>query len=795
MSDAPSSGEVVKSPTRREKLASMNGVGTNRSATNPFVAEVKDFGINGQTRRTIPTRNGEVADFSDHEHCELAVEARKESLHALKKKAVSTLRRYKATASMVKKWEDPEAGDSMFVEAMHSAAVIQEHYRAVVIGNRARAKYKIMLKYKNAVRDMCGYIIFLFFIVVTVIMRTAPHSVYMLQKNLKDVIVDEEFLPSDSHIRKSFTDIASEDELWQYLEGPLIRNMFPPSCYQSVGEELSSCIGKVHRSTYLTGGIRLRQIRGAKMDSKFCASRSPVSLIKYGKTPDCYEQYDIWYSSMTGSGKLTFWNSREDLGEYPRTPDIVVKNDSVSEVKALGIENCFKYSYNKKTVGSFFLGSDEYAQYPSSIGYTCELKVENGQKVPHIIAALKKNEWFDDTTRGLFVEMTMYNPSLGILTAAQLILEFPVTGGILSSYSFDSATLLQARTLLETLVCELSQLVVSYLCLAYLVVEYTEVKSLGFSAYFGQLWNYFDLVGYFSLLIGHTLIVYLRFIEWDLLERNVESAQDNSLVEYVVFANGLNWTFSFVLIVCTIKVFKYMQASPNLSILIETVKEAADTLGYFVIILVVLTFGFALAFFVTFSTHSYEFRTVSQAFWTLFSTLVGRVPNYADLYAGNRVMAPMLFFLYMFLVAVVAFSMFLTIISDEYLQVKERVTQKMEDDEIDMLMHRIRHSIGVVKHSIVNCLGGKSRFRRRFLMKCLRVVDKRTQKQARRLSSITAGPPSNHVSISAADHTTKHGNWRKTERLSGLFRKSKRSLNKYKRDLDVQCAEPSGDLR
>ena len=105
---------------------------------------------------------------------------------------------------MAENWEDPKAGDSMFVEAMHSAEIIQEHYRAVVIGKKARAKYRIMLKYKNAVRDMCGYIVFLFFIVLTVIMRTAPHSVYMLQKNLKDLIVDEEFLPSDSHIYDSY---------------------------------------------------------------------------------------------------------------------------------------------------------------------------------------------------------------------------------------------------------------------------------------------------------------------------------------------------------------------------------------------------------------------------------------------------------------------------------------------------------------------------------------------------------------------------------------------------------------
>ena len=68
------------------------------------------------------------------------------------------------------------------------------------------------------------------------------------------------------------------------------------------------------------------------------------------------------------------------------------------------------------------------------------------------------------------------------------------------------------------------------------------------------------------------------------------------LQEYVYISNFCNWVYSFVIVVCTFKVFKYLQISPSLSVLIITLNEAIDTLFYFMIILTVLTFGYAFVF-------------------------------------------------------------------------------------------------------------------------------------------------------------------------------------------------------
>ena len=52
-----------------------------------------------------------------------------------------------------------------------------------------------------------------------------------MKKLMTDLIVNEEFYVEDTHIYKSMMDVATEEELWQYLRGPFVSNLFPEDCY------------------------------------------------------------------------------------------------------------------------------------------------------------------------------------------------------------------------------------------------------------------------------------------------------------------------------------------------------------------------------------------------------------------------------------------------------------------------------------------------------------------------------------------------------------------------------------
>eukprot|EP00947_MAST-08B_sp_MAST-8B-sp1_P005168 g5168.t1 len=63
---------------------------------------------------------------------------------------------------------------------------------------------------------------------------------------LRDMVVEEEFLETDSHIYKSLHDIGSVEEFWQYLEGPFVENI--QACGYAIANmqdaDLKGCLGE-----------------------------------------------------------------------------------------------------------------------------------------------------------------------------------------------------------------------------------------------------------------------------------------------------------------------------------------------------------------------------------------------------------------------------------------------------------------------------------------------------------------------------------------------------------------------
>ena len=49
------------------------------------------------------------------------------------------------------------------------------------------------------------------------------------------------------------------------------------------------------------------------------------------------------------------------------------------------------------------------------------------------IAELKRRGWIDKSTRAVYIEFTLYNAPANLIAPTAVLLEFPGTGGIVSS--------------------------------------------------------------------------------------------------------------------------------------------------------------------------------------------------------------------------------------------------------------------------------------------------------------------------------------------------------------------------
>lgn len=61
------------------------------------------------------------------------------------------------------------------------------------------------------------------------------------------------------------------------------------------------------------------------------------------------------------------------------------------------------------------------------------------------IQSLKTNFWLDRGTRAVFLDFTVYNANINLFCQIKLIVEFPASGGAVSSKSFSTVKLIRVR--------------------------------------------------------------------------------------------------------------------------------------------------------------------------------------------------------------------------------------------------------------------------------------------------------------------------------------------------------------
>merc|ERR1719486_1007980 len=84
-----------------------------------------------------------------------------------------------------------------------------------------------------------------------------------------------------------------------------------------------------------------------------------------------------------------------------------------------------------------------------------------------------------------------------------------------------------------------------------------------------------------------------------------------------------NRILCFLVMICWIKLFKYLCLCGYFRLLVRVLERCAKELVIFSLLLLVIFFGFAVAFFIGFGDNYETFSTVSNSFLVLFFMLLG----------------------------------------------------------------------------------------------------------------------------------------------------------------------------
>ena len=127
---------------------------------------------------------------------------------------------------------------------------------------------------------------------------------------------------------------------------------------------------------------------------------------------------------------------------------------------------------------------------------------------------------------------------------------------------------------------------------------------------------------------------------------------------------------AFNAILTWIKLFKYLDYHPAFSLLVRTLARAAKPLLTFLVSFTIVILGCGQAFFMSFGMEEYRYRNFLQSLFSLLRMAVGEF-DYDALAETQPSLGPLLFWLFIVLVNFVLMSMFIALISEAYVAVRE----------------------------------------------------------------------------------------------------------------------------
>mmetsp|Transcript_66350 Transcript_66350/g.158729 ORF Transcript_66350/g.158729 Transcript_66350/m.158729 type:complete len:932 (-) Transcript_66350:120-2915(-) len=482
-----------------------------------------------------------------------------------------------------------------------------------------------------------------------------------------------EFIP------RAFTQYPATEE---YPKGyPIIANIstvFPESGF---GLHFSPRFVGEQRNNALLGTIRMRQIRVQKN------AGCKVSKLFEHVYPDCYSTFAEDYQSTT-----EYWS--RFVPTYLRDAFVYRDDMDTRQIELAG----------------------EMAGYPGG-GFTIDFPL-NRTESEILINDLRGNDWCDQATRAIIIELTTLNTNVNVITNSRILFEFGPTGSVIQSQESNAAQVfyftpsLKAGAARNAFILQVVLLLffVAYTTWILFLMYKTCNNFLGQSAldfikkstcggklkmiigtfmhYFEYGWNIVDIMIIFSYFLhfGYRMSVYTKLNSMEEMAPDVLGHPEKFMPfsQVMVPLEMSNQVLSVLAMFMWVKLFKYLCVVSYFRILVRILEHCAHELFVYCLLLVVVFFGFAVSFFVGFGPQEENYSGLLDAFGVLFFKLLdGYDVDQRWFEPGTIIIMPLLFTIYIAIVYFVLLNVFMAIVLDVY-ATSHKLLRQVEDtgDEV-----------------------------------------------------------------------------------------------------------------
>uniref|UniRef100_A0A672UCG0 Polycystin-2 n=1 Tax=Strigops habroptila TaxID=2489341 RepID=A0A672UCG0_STRHB len=415
--------------------------------------------------------------------------------------------------------------------------------------------------------------------------------------------------------------------------------------------------------------------------------------------------WEMWYNNKTMAENKSFIYYENLLLGVPRLRQLKVRNGSCSIPEDLKdeIKDCYDvYSVANEDTAPFGLrngtawtyttekdlnGSSHWgliATY-SGAGYYQDLS-RNREVTAVQIASLKKNLWLDRGTRAAFIDFSVYNANINLFCIVRLLVEFPATGGLVTSWQFQPVRLIQYVSTFDFFMaaCEMA---FCLFVLYYMVEEILEIHIHRLH-YFRSLWNCLDILIIVLSVAAIGISIYRTSTVDMLLKKLLED--QNSFPNFEPLAY---WQMQFNNITAVtvffvwIKLFKFVNFNRAMSQLSTTMSRCVKDVVGFAIMFFIIFLAYAQLAYLVFGTQIDDFSTFQDCIFTQFRIILGDF-NFTEVEEANRILGPIYFTTFVFFMFFILLNMFLAIINDTYSEVKSDMAQQKAEMELSDLIRK-----------------------------------------------------------------------------------------------------------
>lgn len=326
-------------------------------------------------------------------------------------------------------------------------------------------------------------------------------------------------------------------------------------------------------------------------------------------------------------------------------------------------------------------------------GYVAELGYYKA-KAQQVITELVHHKWLDRRTRGVFVELTVYNPQVNLFSIISLLVETMPTGAAVIFRRIDTIRVYRYVGELAN-VALAAELIIA---LVILFLLYKVIKRLYHQrlAFFKKFWNLVDLLQVLFALVS----IAMYFVKMISINATMKDLSDNPFV-FVSFSLLLTWNeidtymIAFVVFLTTLKFLYLLRYNNHIRLLNQTFSNMRREILLFMVQFLFWFIPYVIMAHLSFGAHLQDFISLPSAFQAMLNALLG-ASYFHDLQQVDRFMGPALFFSYSILMELILLNMFVSIINAAFESRESDLDNSETDPElVEFILKRLKAILGV----------------------------------------------------------------------------------------------------